>query len=746
MTTSLPVTKLLVQNDQPQRKMKTTQIQNLLEESKAHYRSRKLKKAMNTVQIALDFGAQGAAKKQDLDAAKLLLARIYSTNGKYQNDASFYQKSLTYLEDLKEEESKHKATLKIEIALTFGEVYQNLLDFEKSEVYLNNAFKESQKASNSGGIVRALAGLSQNAILKKDYEKAYEFAQDGLTFLESSGQAEDENLLVEIYQQLSEVQIWRKEYSQALELSQTLVKLSQRTGNLEKEVMGLKNIAVVCSVKSNYKIGMQYFLEALNKSEKIGFRKQIAQILVNIGTIYAHLFNYEEAIKRYQEVLEDYEDILDDKNQVVIYNNLGNIHYTTEQADVARDYFEKAFKLALKYNFRDLLAHTLAQLSRTDLQSGHLERAINYAQKAQELIDELGNINGQQINLLNLANIEAKQDNLQKAVTITEEGIEAAKIMKDDATEIRGYKMLAKFYKELGKFEEALSYQIIYSKIQEEFAKVRRNRQFLDLEIRHAIREKQSEIEQLTKENEYQSLLLDKSDQIARQNQELIQANEELRQFAYVASHDLKEPLRMIGSYTQIIDRLIGEQLDEKQQLYFKYVTDGVVRMNALLDALLKYATVGKSDEELEDIDLNEIGRIGQYNLKVRIEENDAIIKMDDLPKVKGRRTLMIQLFQNLLGNAIKFRRPDVQSEIQVSATETETEHIISIQDNGIGIADHNKDRVFEIFQRLHQRYAYEGTGIGLAICMKIVQRLGGRLWMESEEGKGTTFFFSVLK
>ncbi|MFT4973617.1 MAG: tetratricopeptide (TPR) repeat protein, partial [Saprospiraceae bacterium] len=217
MTTSLPVTKLLVQNDQPQRKMKTTQIQNLLEESKAHYRSRKLKKAMNTVQIALDFGAQGAAKKQDLDAAKLLLARIYSTNGKYQNDASFYQKSLTYLEDLKEEESKHKATLKIEIALTFGEVYQNLLDFEKSEVYLNNAFKESQKASNSGGIVRALAGLSQNAILKKDYEKAYEFAQDGLTFLESSGQAEDENLLVEIYQQLSEVQIWRKEYSQALE-------------------------------------------------------------------------------------------------------------------------------------------------------------------------------------------------------------------------------------------------------------------------------------------------------------------------------------------------------------------------------------------------------------------------------------------------------------------------------------------------------------------------------------------------
>jgi len=746
MTLMLLKNKAVEQADQPRQKMNTIQIQNLLGESKLHYRNRMLKKAMNTTQIALDFGSQEVAEKRVIDEAKLLMARIYCTNGKYQDDAAFYHKSLTYLEDLEKAYNEQNTLLKIGSLLTFGEVYQHLLEFEKAEEYLNNAFEESQKSSNPEGIVRALAGLSQNAILQKNYEKAYQFAQDGLTFLENSDRADDEILLSEIYRQLSEVQIWRKEYSQSLELSQTLVKLSQRTGDMEKEVMGLKNIAVVCGVKSNYKIGMQYFLEALDKSEKIGFRKQIAQILVNIGTIYAHLYNYEEAIKRYQEVLEDYEDILDDRNRVIIYNNLGNIHYTTEQPKVARDYFDKAFKLALKYNFRDMLAHTLAQLSRTDLQSGDLERAIKYAHKAQELIDELGNINGRQINLLNLANIEAKTDNLEKAVTLAEDGIEAAKMMKDDATEIRGYKMLALFYKDLGKYEEALSYQIIYSKIQEEFAKVQRNRQFLDLEIRHAIREKQNEIEQLTKENDYQSLLLEKSDQISRQNQELIQANEELRQFAYVASHDLKEPLRMIGSYTQIIDRMIGPDLDEDGKLYFKYVIDGVGRMNALLDALLKFATVGKSDEDLEVIDLNEIGRISQYNLKVRIEENDAIIKMEDLPEVKGRRTLMIQLFQNLLGNAIKFRRPSVQPEVYVRATETETEHIISIQDNGIGIAAQNKERIFEIFQRLNQRNKYEGTGIGLAICMKIVQRLGGRLWVESEEGKGTTFFFSVLK
>ena len=738
--------KTMTYTDQPQQIMNTIQIQNLLEESKTHYRNRKLKKAMNTVQIALDFGGQGAAPKEDMDAAKLLLSRIYCANGKYQDDVSFYHKALAYLEDLMANIDEENTLLKIGLFLTFGEVYQYLSAFEKAEFYLNQAFEESQKDSNTKGIVRSLAGLSQQAILSKDYEKAYQFAQDGLTFLQNSDYAEDANLLVEIYRQLSEVQIRRKEYSQSLELSQMLVKLSKETNDIENEVMGLKNIAVVCGVKSNYKIGMQYFLEALDKSEKIGYRKQIAQILINIGTIYAHLFNYEEAIKRYQVVLDDYEDILDNRNRVVIYNNLGNIYYTTEQPDEARNYFEQAFQLALDCNFREMLAHTLAQLSRTDLQSENLERAIRYAHKAQEIIDELGNIDGQQLNLLNLANIDALNGDLQQAIILTERGIEAAKIIKDDATEIRGYKMLAHFYKELGKFEEALSYQIIYSKFQEEFAKVQRNRQFLDLEIRHAIREKQSEIEQLTKENEYQSLLLEKSDQISRQNQELIQANEELRQFAYVASHDLKEPLRMIGSYTQIIERIIGGDLDEKGQLYFKYVTDGVGRMNALLDALLKYATVGKSNEELEVIDLNEIGRISQYNLTVRIEENDALIQMDKLPAVKGRRTLLLQLFQNLIANAIKFRRPNVQPEIWVRATETETEHIISIQDNGIGIAEQNKERIFEIFQRLHQRHQYEGTGIGLAICLKIVQRLGGRLWVESEEGKGTTFFFSILK
>jgi len=279
-----------------------------------------------------------------------------------------------------------------------------------------------------------------------------------------------------------------------------------------------------------------------------------------------------------------------------------------------------------------------------------------------------------------------------------------------------------------------------------QFAKATPNHQIFDMEIRRAIKEKQEKIDQLTKENEYQALLLEKTEQIARQNEELSRVNEELRQFAYIASHDLKEPLRMVASYTQLLERLAGDELDDSHRLYFHYVTEGVNRMNNLLDALLKYATIGKMEEEREAVNLNEIVKYCSSNLKVPIEETEAIIQTELLPTVMGSQSLFIQLLQNLIGNALKFRNLEEKPFVQIASRETDDAFIICVQDNGIGIADEHKNRIFEIFQRLHSRTKYEGTGIGLAICQKILQGLGGRIWVESEVGKGATFYFSIPK
>ena len=202
----------------------------------------------------------------------------------------------------------------------------------------------------------------------------------------------------------------------------------------------------------------------------------------------------------------------------------------------------------------------------------------------------------------------------------------------------------------------------------------------------------------------------------------------------------------MIGSYTQIINKKIANDLDENTQTYFEYVTDGVDRMNNLLDGLLKYSTVGRGAQDMKRINLNDTLIIVQSNLRLLIEENKAEIIHDELPTVNGISSLLSQLFQNLISNALKFQKPGNTTKIIISSEEKENEYIISVKDNGIGIKPEYKDRIFVIFQRLHARTDYEGTGIGLALCYKIMQRMGGKIWVESELGEGATFFFNFPK
>lgn len=721
------------------------QLQTLLDDSQTHYRGRQLKKALNTAQIALEFGLNEGAENMGLIHANLLLARIYNTNGRYQNEPAFLSKALYYLAEARRlNELNSIFSVDTEINLIGGKIHLNLKNYEQAESLLKRSLELANEQKDLKGIVFSQATLSQLYASRNEMEKAVQIAEEGLNFLKKNVKTNHVPLWSEIYLALSQAYIKNKDYSLSLEMSQHLLQLSRSAGDVEKEVLALKNIAVVCGVKSNYKIGMQYFLEALDKCEAIGYRELLTQIQINVGTLYAHLFNYEEAIKRYQSVLKEHAEVLDDRTKAAVFNNLGNIYFTTDRLKEALENFEKAHAIAEECQFPEMIAYALAQLSRTKISLKMYKAAAEDAQWAAELFEKLGEINGIQINLLNLGSLAFYEKKYAKAVEMTGRAIEAAFHLKDDAAEIRSLKLLSAIYKGMGEFEKALEYQERYAEIQEEFAKQQRNRQFLDMEIRHAIREQQKEIEQLTKENEYKSLLLQKSDQISRQNQELLRANEELRQFAYVASHDLKEPLRMIGSYTQIIQRITEKHPEDKSQQYFQFVIDGVQRMNNLLDGLLRYATIGNSKVEMEAVDLNQVMQICLTNLKIRIEETKADILLEKMPIVRGNSQLLTQLFQNLLGNALKFIQKDTQPIVNITAKTTEKSHVISITDNGIGISPEHQQRIFEIFHRLHSRAEYEGTGIGLSICQKIAKCHNGFIGVRSEEGQGATFYLEI--
>ena len=230
---------------------------------------------------------------------------------------------------------------------------------------------------------------------------------------------------------------------------------------------------------------------------------------------------------------------------------------------------------------------------------------------------------------------------------------------------------------------------------------------------------------------------------LREKTEELARSNRDLEQFAYVASHDLQEPLRMVTSYVQLLAKRYRGKLDSDANEFVSFAVDGALRMWKLINDLLTYSRVGVRGKELEPTDCETVLDQSLNNLKVAIEENGAVVTHDPLPTVMADNPQLVQLFQNLIGNAIKFRGNELP-RVHVSASRNGSAWIFSVCDNGIGIAPEYAKRIFIIFQRLHSREKYPGTGIGLSICQKIVERHGGRIWVESEVGKGAAFYFTL--
>jgi len=219
--------------------------------------------------------------------------------------------------------------------------------------------------------------------------------------------------------------------------------------------------------------------------------------------------------------------------------------------------------------------------------------------------------------------------------------------------------------------------------------------------------------------------------------------NAELEQFAAIASHDLREPLRGIGSYVSLLGRKYQGKLDDEANLYIQFVTDSVDRMRTLIDALLSYARLGKEAQSLKVIDSKSVVEEALTNLAIAIRDSGAQVTVREIPRIKGDFTGLVQLFQNLIENAIKYRREE-PPQIEVSASLHDTEWIFRVSDNGIGFSNEFKDRIFEAFRRLHGPEEYSGVGLGLAVCGKIVAQHGGEIWAESKVGFGATFFFTI--
>jgi PAS domain S-box-containing protein len=251
------------------------------------------------------------------------------------------------------------------------------------------------------------------------------------------------------------------------------------------------------------------------------------------------------------------------------------------------------------------------------------------------------------------------------------------------------------------------------------------------------------ELEQKVKERTETILKREKT--LAEQNRILKNQNKELEQFTYIASHDLQEPLRSLVSFTELFEKEFAGKLDGNGDIYIDFISKSSRRMQELVKGLLDYSRIGR-EKQLVDADCNQIVKDVLSDMAITLAESKAKISVGDLPKLKGYSTELRQLFQNLISNAIKFRKKGVVPEVKIAVQEEKKNWLFSIQDNSIGIDEKDMHKLFVIFKRLNNRDEYEGTGIGLAHCKKIVELHGGTIWAESKLGEGSTFKFTIKK
>ncbi len=624
----------------------------------------------------------------------------------------------------------------------------------------------------------SLDGLVEQALLFQYSEKkrSKEFAKIALKRSQEqqafTAQAKMLNLLG--YHTFAETK-----YEEATSYLEQAAAIAGKLNNAELLAHALNTLGNVYLAQNDYKSAVSYYFDAL---KEVSNGKIYALIHMNLGTVYRSLKDYESAIKYYLEAQDlNEKDAKDKRLRALLKANIGAIYFELGHHDKALAYIEVGTVTLKEIGDKNGMAISYLFYARYHIYTNDYVKALEDSQKAYALSSEVGNkyvmcraLNHIAKTQILLNNEQEGEIKLKEALILSKECLldevsadvlfqlgelsrkrltyELAKNYLEEAivfyTKSRNFEAIELCYNELSYLhEQTESYTLALEYARKRFDLIEdKSKEFKEsyttkVDIQFLLKEREQEIRNLEEQNKLQAELLMKSKQIEEQNEKLQQINQELKRFAYVVSHDFKEPLRMINAYTGLLKRELEDVLDDYTVDFMNFITDGAKRMQGLIDSLLQYSAIDKKQFEVQEVELNDVLFEVEMNLKVKIEETSTRLNVDNLPIIRSHHHLMLQLFQNLISNSIKFRKKDITPIINISTDIQREGQVITVSDNGIGIDKDNVSRVFEMFYRPHKRTDYEGTGIGLAICHKVMQTQNGKIWVDSELGKGTTFY-----
>ncbi len=675
---------------------------------------------------------------------------------------SIYGKNLDSLKIVIDRETKDQSML----SLVKHAANHSHKDLDLALAYLSLARENALKANNYHDLfdIQRETGFV--------YEENNQLESSLASFQEALETAERLNnqiLKITIYTDIAVLNEKLGKYAIAKDYHVKSIKIAQDEHDLETVENAYHGLGSLYERVGDYDKAIEYYFQSLKIAENRKSGSGVIITLQSIADTYNQIGNEKLAL---QTIEKAYNNAVHLKDQVLIANtayDFGKILNDHGSLDKALEMQMASLETYQKIQDKPAIARGLVNVGEIYTKKKMFIQAKMYFKEATKEKEYLSILNDADLNH-KLGNLYLELNDINKSEASFKKSLEISTANELKELELKNNYSLYQINADKGNHKESLAYLETYIEHNNYMLNQEKTKRIIEMQFKFDVEKSDKEIQSLMlRQNrifllgtvlmftflilfliyiirlkgQNNTKLLRKSEEIKDQNIRLEESNEVLKQFAYVAAHDLKEPLRNIGSFVSLIQKRFGHELSDEANEYMNFVTKGVKRMNNLLGDLLRYSRITEQSAEQELIELDDILEEVTCNLRERIITSNAVVKTPPpLPPIRMSRIHLVQIFQNLMSNALKFVEKD--PVIIIDGNVKDNEFIISISDNGIGINKEYEHKIFNLFHQLNKRKQYEGTGIGLTICKNIVDKYNGKIWFESEQGKGTTFFISL--